>query len=73
MPRCRCRSRHSSGRRLDRYAVLMLAANVWHWWIGVVLTVVSLLTVAALGGGYLKQVTANRYPGRRQRRGHDEG
>lgn len=51
----------------------MLAANVWHWWIGVVLTVVSILTVTALGGGYLKQVTSTRYPGRRQRRGHDEG
>ena len=51
----------------------MLAANVWHWWIGVVLTVVGVATVAAMGAGYVKQVTAPRYPGKRQRRGYDEG
>jgi hypothetical protein len=45
----------------------MLAANIWHWWIGVVLTVVAVLTVVMLAVGYLKQVTANRYPDRRQR------
>ena len=51
----------------------MLAANVWHWWIGVVLSAVGVLTVVAAGAGYLKQVSSTRYPGRRQRRGHDEG
>jgi hypothetical protein len=45
----------------------MLAANTWHWWIGVVLTVVAVLTVVMLAVGYLKQVTATRYPNRRQR------
>jgi hypothetical protein len=45
----------------------MLAANIWHWWIGVVLTVVGVLTVLMLVVGYLKQVTAQRYPSRRQR------
>jgi hypothetical protein len=45
----------------------MLAANIWHWWIGVVLTVVAVLTVVMLAVGYLKQVTATRYPNRRQR------
>lgn len=62
-----------AGVRADGYDGHMLAANVWHWWIGIVLTVVSILTVVALGGGYIKQVTATRFPGKRQRRGHDEG
>ncbi|MGD9997298.1 MAG: hypothetical protein AB7L17_02575 [Ilumatobacteraceae bacterium] len=46
----------------------MLAANIWHWWIGVVLTFASVLAVVALVGGYLKSVTSQHYPGRRQRR-----
>lgn len=46
----------------------MLAANIWHWWIGVVLTFVSVLAVAGLIGGYLKSVTAQQYPGKRNRR-----
>ena len=45
----------------------MLAANIWHWWIGVILTVVAVGTVLMLVVGYLKQVTAQRYPNRRQR------
>jgi hypothetical protein len=44
----------------------LLAANVWHWWIGVVLAVVGLGSVAALAVGYLQKVTAPRYPNRRQ-------
>ena len=52
---------------------VMLAANIGHWWIGVVLTIVGILTVAAVGVGYVKQVSATRFPGKRQRRGHDEG
>jgi hypothetical protein len=44
----------------------MLAANIWHWWIGVVLTAVAVLTIVMLAVGYLKQVTATRYPNRRQ-------
>jgi hypothetical protein len=45
----------------------MLAANIWHWWIGVVLTVVAVITVVMLAVNYLRQVTATRYPNRRQR------
>jgi formate-dependent nitrite reductase membrane component NrfD len=45
----------------------MLAANIWHWWIGVVLTFVGVATVVMLVAGYLKSVTAQRYPNRRQR------
>jgi CHASE2 domain-containing sensor protein len=46
----------------------MLAANIWHWWIGVILTLASVLGVVAVIGGYLKQVSAQRYPGKRNRR-----
>jgi hypothetical protein len=55
------------------YALGMLAANVWHWWIGVVLSVVGVATVVAMGAGYVKQVSATRYPGKRQQRGNTEG
>lgn len=44
----------------------LLAANVWHWWIGVTLTIVSVLAVVALVGGYVKKVTATKYPPRDQ-------
>ena len=45
----------------------MLAANIWHWWIGVVLTVVSVAAAVALVGGYLKSVSSQRYPGGKNR------
>jgi hypothetical protein len=45
----------------------MLAAEIWHWWIGVVLVGVGILTAVGLVAGYLKQVTAKQYPPRRQR------
>lgn len=40
----------------------MLAANIWHWWIGVLLFGVSLLAVAGLIAGYLKSVTSLHRP-----------
>ncbi len=43
----------------------MLAANIWYWWIGIVLTGVGVLTVVGLIVGYLKSVTAAKYPNRR--------
>ena len=46
----------------------MLAANIWHWWIGVLLLLVSGLAVVGLVGGYLKAVTAKQYPSKRHRR-----
>lgn len=46
----------------------MLLAVIWHWWIGVLLTLASVLFVVAVIGGYLKQVSAQRYPGKRARR-----
>lgn len=45
----------------------MLAAEIWYWWIGIVLTGVGVLSVLGLIVGYLKNVTAPRYPNRRQR------
>ena len=45
----------------------MLAAEIWHWWIGIVLLVASVGAVVALVGGYLKQVSSQRYPSKRQR------
>ena len=45
----------------------VIAANIWHWWIGVILAVVSGLTVINIVVGYLKNVTSKQYPGKRQR------
>jgi hypothetical protein len=46
----------------------MLAAYIWHWWIGAILAVAGGAGVLALVVGYLKQVTSQRYPaGRRSR------
>jgi hypothetical protein len=45
----------------------MLAAEIWHWWIGVVLVAVGILSVLGLVAQYLKNVTAKQYPNRRQR------
>jgi membrane protein implicated in regulation of membrane protease activity len=45
----------------------VLAAEIWHWWIAIVLFAVSVLAVALLGVGYLKNITSTRYPNRRQR------
>lgn len=44
----------------------MLAAEIWYWWIGVILTAVAVLTVIGLVAGYLKSVTAAKYPNRKQ-------
>ena len=45
----------------------MIAANIWHYWIGVVLFFASVGAVLGVGAGYLKKVTALKYPNRRQR------
>jgi hypothetical protein len=42
----------------------MLAANIWYWWLGVILLGVSVLAVIGLIAGYLKNVTSLRYPPR---------
>ena len=43
----------------------MVAAEIWFWWIAVILTVVGVLSVVALIVGYLKNVTAMKYPSRK--------
>jgi CHASE2 domain-containing sensor protein len=44
----------------------MLAANIWHWWIGVIMALAGFVSVIALTIGYLKQVTHQRYPSGRR-------
>jgi hypothetical protein len=46
----------------------MLAANIWHWWIGLIMALAGGAAVLGLVAGYLKQVTAQRYPGGRRSR-----
>jgi membrane protein implicated in regulation of membrane protease activity len=48
----------------------MLAANVWHWWIGIALVLLAILALVALVAAYLKAVTAKQHPGRKQRSAH---
>jgi hypothetical protein len=45
----------------------MLAANVWHWWIGAALALLGGGAVLGLVAGYIKQVVAPQHPSRRQR------
>lgn len=49
----------------------MLAAEIWHWWIGVILLGVGVLSVVALAAQYLGTVSNKRYPNRSQRRDDD--
>lgn len=46
----------------------MLAAEIWHWWIGVAMLVAGIVATLVLVGGYLKQVSAQRYPGGKRER-----
>ncbi len=43
---------------------MTLAAYVWHYWIAVPLTAVAILAVVLMVVGYLRKVTATRYPRR---------
>lgn len=45
----------------------MLAAEIWHWWIGVILLAVGILAVVGLVGQYVATISSKRYPSRRQR------
>ena len=46
--------------------VLVAAAKVWHYWIGVVLVIASVLAVLATVIGYLVRVQAPQYPRKRK-------
>lgn len=41
----------------------MLAAYIWHWWIGLVMLLAGGAATLGLIAGYLKQVSSQRYPG----------
>ena len=41
---------------------LVLAARVWHYWVGIALLIPTILAVVAAFVGYLVKVTANKYP-----------
>ncbi len=40
----------------------MFSAVVWHFWIAPVVAVAAILAIVASVGGYLAQVTRQRYP-----------
>jgi hypothetical protein len=41
---------------------MVLAAQVWHFWLGVVLAISSVLVVVALAVGYLLKVMRPQFP-----------
>ncbi|GDX34536.1 hypothetical protein LBMAG16_13670 [Actinomycetes bacterium] len=45
----------------------MFAAVVWHWWLGAGLLIAGIGAIISLIMGYISQVTALKYPNRRQR------
>jgi len=49
----------------------MLAAEVWHWWIGIVLTGGIVLACLGLIPLYMKSVSSQKYPGGKRRRDAD--
>ena len=48
----------------------MLAANVWHWWIGIALVLLAVVAIVALVVGYLGSVTSKQHPSRAQKSHH---
>ncbi len=45
-----------------------LAAQVWHYWIAVPLTILVVVVIIATIGGYLAKVVRPKYPPRQTRR-----
>lgn len=45
-----------------------MIAVIFHFWLGMILVLSGALVAVALIGGYLKSVTAAKYPGGRQKR-----
>lgn len=41
---------------------MLLAAEIWYWWIGVVFLVITLIVGVALVFGYMKSVSSQEYP-----------
>jgi hypothetical protein len=48
----------------------MLAANIWHWWIGLALVLLAIVAIVALVVAYLGSVTAKQHPRRAQQSRH---
>jgi hypothetical protein len=46
----------------------MIAAFVWHWWLAPILVASAVAFILASIGGYLSQVSKDRYPRRAPRR-----
>lgn len=57
-----CTPMSSSIRRPSRSMRGMLAAMVWHYWIGAVLAISAVAGAVALVAGYFKTVESTRYP-----------
>jgi hypothetical protein len=49
----------------------MLAAYVWHFWLGLIMFFAGVLAAIGLTIQYLKQVSAQRYPNGRRAREQD--
>lgn len=45
-----------------------MIAEIFHWWLALGLSLVGVLAVVAVIGGYVKKVVAPQYPGKRQKR-----
>ena len=48
-----------------------MLAEIFHWWLGVGLTILCVGLTFGIVGGYIKKVVAPQYPGRRHRRDED--
>jgi hypothetical protein len=44
-----------------------MTAIIFHFWLGLILLVVSIVAVVGLIGGYLKKVAAPQFPSKRNR------
>jgi hypothetical protein len=45
-----------------------MIAEVFHYWLGLILAIVGVLATLGVVAGYLKKVVAPQYPGKRARR-----
>jgi uncharacterized membrane protein len=48
--------------------MLFAAGKVWHYWIGLILLILAVLTVIMMVANYLRKVETLRHPKRNQRR-----
>ncbi|NBU60470.1 MAG: hypothetical protein EBS27_01670 [Actinobacteria bacterium] len=60
-------ARDSLNNQIIANITAMISAVVWHWWLGAGLLIAGIGALIGLVAGYLKSVTALKYPNRRQR------